>query len=66
MSAPSSARQVPLGLVVFDHLCAVGNALETLREETVTGSDAWCGLTELLQQIDHAIDMLVHSAPLED
>jgi hypothetical protein len=53
-----------VGLVIFDALCRAGNALDALRELETPGSDAWASLTDMVQQIDAMIDLLVLSAPL--
>lgn len=55
-----------LGLAVFHHLCAAGNALEALRNTCSPGSDAWVALCELMHGVDTLIDTLVESPPLEE
>ena len=53
-----------LGLQLFDHLCAVGNALVLLRDQEAPCSDRWCDLTCLLLMLDESIDTLVRSSGL--
>jgi hypothetical protein len=55
-----------LALCLFQHLCAVGNALELLRDTYEPCSDAWTWHTEVLGLLDEAIDLLVHSDGLEE
>ena len=50
-----------VALELFGKLCEVGNALEAWRETYPVASDDWCALTEILGQLDVAIDTLVHS-----
>jgi hypothetical protein len=53
-----------LSLALFDSLCAVGNALASLRDAQAPCSDLWCDLTCLLLCLDEAIDTLVGSQGL--
>jgi hypothetical protein len=55
-----------LALCLFQHLCAVGNALERLRDTYEPCSDAWTWATDILGALDEAIDLLVHSDGLEE
>ena len=55
-----------LGLAVFDILCACGNALDALREETVPGSEPWVGLTCVVDAIDVIIDQVVDGPAIEE
>jgi hypothetical protein len=54
-----------LGLELFHRLCAVGDALQALRDLYAPSADEWLWHTELLGQLDAAIDMLVYSGGLE-
>ena len=54
-----------LGLIVFQKLCDVGNALQCLRDQQTPGTDAWVGLEELVQGIDRLINQVVDSEGLE-
>ena len=54
-----------VGLHLFQDLCAVGNALEALRDMYVPESDQWLWHTEVLGLLDETIDVLVHSEGLE-
>jgi len=54
------------GLAAFDILCTCGNELAALRDSCHEGSDAWTGLTQLVQAVDCMIDTLVHSTGLEE
>jgi hypothetical protein len=53
-----------IGLLLFDQLCAVGNALVLLRDREEPCSDRWCDLTCLILQLDATIDFLVRSRGL--
>jgi hypothetical protein len=53
-----------VGLQLFQDLCAVGNALEALRDLYVPESDQWLWHTEVLALVDSSIDTLVHSEGL--
>jgi hypothetical protein len=55
-----------LALQLFEDLCAVGNALEHLRDTYCPASDAWLWHTEVLGMLDATIDLLVHSDGLEE
>lgn len=55
-----------LALCLFQHLCAVGNALELLRETFAPASDPWLALTDILGALDETIDLLVHSDGLDE
>jgi len=55
-----------LGLTLFDHLCAVGNALEAYRDTHAPASDAWTALTCILGLLDESIDLLVRSDGIDD
>jgi hypothetical protein len=50
-----------IALQLFDHLCAVGNALALLRDREEPCSDLWTALTCLLLCLDEGIDTLVRS-----
>ena len=52
------------GLLLFQHLVEVGNALEMLRDTYVPESDQWLWHTEVLGLLDSVIDILVHSQGL--
>lgn len=52
------------GLALFHRLCDLGNGLQCLREAHDPASETWLFLTCLLQELDAAIDMLVHSQGL--
>ena len=52
------------GLLLFQALCDVGNALEALRDTYVPESDQWLWHTEVLGLLDASVDLLVHSAGL--
>ena len=54
----------PLALTLFKSLCAVGNALEALRDMYSPESDQWLWHTEVLGILDLAIDELVNSQGL--
>ena len=54
------------GLIIFQRLCEVGNALEGLRDMFVPESDQWIWHTEILAMLDEAVDFLVYSDGLED
>lgn len=47
------------GLLLFQALCAAGNAVEDARDRFPPAGDAWTALTELLQSIDDLVDALV-------
>ena len=49
------------GLLLFQHLVEVGNALEMLRDMFLEESDQWIWHTEVLAELDSVIDMLVRS-----
>lgn len=49
-------------LCLFDHLCAVGNAMALLRDTQEPCSDLWTALTCLVIELDAAIDLLVLSS----
>jgi hypothetical protein len=51
-------------LVFFEALCEIGTGLERARDRHAPGSDDWTILTELLGQLDVAVDALVHSTGL--
>ena len=51
----------PVALTLFEHLCALGNAMEVYRDQLAPCSDTWTALTEMLGMLDESIDLLVHS-----
>jgi hypothetical protein len=53
-----------IALQLFDQLCAVGNALASLRDSQAPCSDLWCDLTCVILELDGAIDTLVRSSGL--
>ena len=53
------------GLLLFQHLVEVGNALEMLRDMYVPESDQWLWHTEVLAMLDETVDMLVRSDGIE-
>lgn len=55
-----------ISLAAFDILCHCGNELTALRDECREASDAWTGLTQLVQAVDMMIDCLVRSTGLEE
>ena len=54
------------GLLIFQRLCELGNALEMLRDMFVPESDQWIWHTEILAMLDETVDFLVYSDGLED
>ena len=53
-----------IGLLLFNQLCAVGNALAFLRDQEEPCSDRWTALTCVLLLLDEGIDTLVMSQGL--
>ena len=54
------------GLLLFQRLCELGNALEGLRDMFVPESDQWLWHTEVLAMLDETVDMLVRSDGIEE
>lgn len=52
------------GLLIFQRLCALGNALTQLRDQEAPCSDQWTALTCLVLALDSCIDTLVRSSGL--
>lgn len=50
-----------IALALFRAMCEVGNSLERARELYVPWSDDWLMLTEILANVDAAVDILVES-----
>jgi hypothetical protein len=64
MSAPTRLGSV--SLILFKALCEAADTVEGYRGQYTPGSQEWCALTELVQQVDGLIDTLVLSPAIEE
>ncbi|HEY5871264.1 MAG TPA: hypothetical protein VI542_37790 [Candidatus Tectomicrobia bacterium] len=64
--APLRLMTTFVGLQAFEILCRCGNELAALREACAVGSEAWVGLTQLVQAVDMIVDAVVEGPAIEE